>query len=589
MPAWEGWREDAVRQRPPATVPVVTGFTPINAPTSTASDCLMSVAGGNAGIRAHRGMPPKAVAQDHRRRGQIEQFALTASQGPHGPGAKKGKKRASTTSTPHGSKPRKKSTVSDDLVIKKAGTHKDGGAGTAPVEKPDIDKQAMTVTLNLPSPMRKRKRAQMDEGTGIAAQGALVPTRLVRIYANETSMDSVYSGSQRTSLAALNASSKYGATLYDSNTAASIQQDNVAFARSLLSSPAALDHAQSSGRVHGTAEERLHDDLGDALGSLESAARRQLSPMEEDDERDIMLETLAEDIDTSPVVQTPFEFTAETAGQLPTPAASDAPEQIKSVGEPNRPGSTKASRPQSQTEEDFMVLDSAEDHAMAEAFDIAENVMPRRSPTPPPRDRRQNVRDAQPDDDYGGALLTATEKDILVKVQANAQSRPKRIVRTAFPASVLDRSPIFGATNSTTLRVCFRVGEALNAGCLAVRSNKNVLLELYARVTESRREGKPGRHQHLVFHDLYHDKPPYLTGTYDLWDQSRLWELDSRVFVKPKNEGVICRVIARMKRDGMKWKLEVLSIWEASRDDVEHVARIYVKASKDTLNGDSDE
>ncbi|KAK0277207.1 hypothetical protein LTR35_010117 [Friedmanniomyces endolithicus] len=546
MPAWEGWREDALEE---------------------------TLAFEHIAACRH------AVAQDHRRRGQIEQFALTASQGPHGPGAKKGKKRASTTSTPHGSKPRKKSTVSDDLVIKKAVTHKDGGAGTAPVEKPDIDKQAMTVTLNLPSPMRKRKRAQMDEGTGIAAQGALVPTRLVRIYANETSMDSVYSGSQRTSLAALNASSKYGATLYDSNTAASIQQDNVAFARSLLSSPAALDHAQSSGRVHGTAEERLHDDLGDALGSLESAARRQLSPMEEDDERDIMLETLAEDIDTSPVVQTPFEFTAETAGQLPTPAASDAPEQIKSVGEPNRPGSTKASRPQSQTEEDFMVLDSAEDHAMAEAFDIAENVMPRRSPTPPPRDRRQNVRDAQPDDDYGGALLTATEKDILAEAHRTHRISSIRAGSLAY----LRRDELH---NLASLLPSWRSLERW----LPCRSQQqDVLLELYARVTESRREGKPGRHQHLVFHDLYHDKPPYLTGTYDLWDQSRLWELDSRVFVKPKNEGVICRVIARMKRDGMKWKLEVLSIWEASRDDVEHVARIYVKASKDTLNGDSDE
>ena len=39
----------------------------------------------------------------------------------------------------------------------------------------------------------------------------------------------------------------------------------------------------------------------------------------------------------------------------------------------------------------------------------------------------------------------------------------------------------------------------------------------------------------------------------------------------------MCRVIAKMMRKEMKWRLEVLSIWEASREDVEYVAGIYVK------------
>ncbi|KAK1068235.1 hypothetical protein LTR74_005733 [Friedmanniomyces endolithicus] len=571
MPAWEGWSEDDVRQRPPATVPVVTGFTPINAPASTASDRLIGVAGRNAGIRAHDGMPPEAVASDHLRRRKTEQLALTASQAPHDTRAKRGKKRASTANTPHRSKPRKKSNISDSLVLKKAGTHKDGGPGTAAIKKQDTDEQAVTDTLNLPSATRKRKRVQKDEGTDAAAQASPALTR------------------PHTSLAALKASSKYGATLYNSSQGGSIQQGDLTLARPLLSSPTVPDLAQTSESAHGTAKKRLDNDLSGALGSVGSAFRQQLSPVEEDDGFDFMLETLAKSSGAAPVVQTILEYAAETQGQLPTPTPSDAPEQITSVREQQNRKSTKASRPQIQTEEDFIVLDNAEDDAMVDASDIVENIMPRLSPTPPLRDRRQNVRDAQPDDDYGGALLTAAEKDILVDMQANAQSRPKRIVRIAFPASVLDRSPVFGAANSTTLRVCFRVGEALNAGCLAVRSNKDVLLELYARVMESRREEKPGRHQHLVFHDLYHDKPPYLTGTYDLWDQSRLWELDSRVFLKPKNEGVICRAVARMKRDGMKWKLEVLSIWEASREDVEHVAGIYVRGREDMLNGDSDE
>ncbi|KAK0778006.1 hypothetical protein LTR91_019623 [Friedmanniomyces endolithicus] len=589
MPAWEGWSEDAVRQRLPATVPAMTGFTPINAPASTTSDRLIGVAGRGDGIRTHDDMSPIAVASDGLCRGQTEQLPLTASQAPRGPGAKKSKKRASTTNTPHRSKPRKNSNVSDGLVLKKAGTHKDANPGTAPMKKPDINEQAMADTLNLPSPTRKRKRVQIDEGIDIAAQAAPALTRPVRVYANETSMNYVHAGSQNTSLAALKASSKYSATLYNSSQGGSIQQGDVTLARSLLSSPTVPDLAQTSESAHGTAKKRLDDDLSGALGGVGSASRQQLSPVEEEDEFDFMLETLAKSSGAAPVVQTILDYAAETEGQLPTPAPSDAPEQITSVREQQNRKSTKASRPQIQTEEDFIVLDNAEDDAMVDASDIVESIMPRLSPTPPLRDRRQNVRDAQPDDDYGGALLTAAEKDILVDMQANAQSRPKRIVRIAFPASVLDRSPVFGATNSTTLRVCFRVGEALNAGCLAVRSNKDVLLELYARVMESRREEKPGRHQHLVFHDLYHDKPPYLTGTYDLWDQSRLWELDSRVFLKPSKEGVICRAIARMKRDGVKWKLEVLSIWEASREDVENIAGIFVKSGENTGYGEGDE
>ncbi|KAK1053677.1 hypothetical protein LTR74_016183 [Friedmanniomyces endolithicus] len=576
MPAWEYWSEDDVRQRPLGTVPVVTGFTPINAPASTASDRLISVAGRDAGIRAHDGMPPKAVASDDLRRGQTEQIVLTAGHASCGSGAKNGRELASTTKTPHRSKPRKKSNVSNGFDLKKAVTYENGGPGTAPMEKPNIDEQAMTDTLNLLSPTRKRKRAQMDEGTGIAAQALPASTRPVPIYANETSMDFVHSGSQKTSLAALKASSKYGATLYNSSQGGSIQQADVTLARSMLSSPPVPDLARCSEGVHATVIDRLNDDLSGAFDSPGSTPGRQLSPVEEEDGFDLILGTLAKSTETAAVVKTILVCTAETEGQLPTPAPSDAPEEITSVREPNKPRSTKASRPQIQTEEDFIVLDNAEDEAMADASDIVENVLPRRSPTPLPRDRRQNVRDAQPDDDYGGALLTAAEKSILVDMQVNTKSRSKRIVRTAFPASVLDRSPLFGATNTTTLRVCFRVGEALNAGCLAVRSNNDVLLELYARVMESRREEKPGRHQHLVFHDLYHDKPPYLTGTYDLWDQSRLWELDSRVFLKPREEGITCRAIARMKRDGVKWKLEILSIWETSREDVEHIAEIFV-------------
>ena len=88
-----------------------------------------------------------------------------------------------------------------------------------------------------------------------------------------------------------------------------------------------------------------------------------------------------------------------------------------------------------------------------------------------------------------------------------------------------------------------------------------------------------------MFHDLYHDRPPYLEGICELWNQSKLWELDTRSFLdaEKRQEGVLCRVIARMKtKDGSNgkrigWRLEVLSVWEAGWEDVEFVAGIYGK------------
>jgi hypothetical protein len=141
----------------------------------------------------------------------------------------------------------------------------------------------------------------------------------------------------------------------------------------------------------------------------------------------------------------------------------------------------------------------------------------------------------------------------------------------------MDRTSLFGVSNTSALRTCFRVGEAMNAGCQAVRNNRNLILELYARVTSSWREPKPSRKQHFIINDLYHDKPPFINGTFELWDQSSLWEQDSRPFLAAGVRGILCRMIARMKRDGTKWRLEILSIWQADWEDVEHVASIYAK------------
>lgn len=160
-------------------------------------------------------------------------------------------------------------------------------------------------------------------------------------------------------------------------------------------------------------------------------------------------------------------------------------------------------------------------------------------------------------------------------MESTYKSARKPIVRSPFPPPVPDRSPLFGISSMPLLRACFRVGEALNVGSQAVRESRDIIIELYARVKSSWREPAPRHRQHFVLHDLYHDRPPHLHGTSEAYGQSPLWELDSKVFLERREEGAMCRCVGKMKSVKGKWELEVLSIWEASWEDVDHVAGIY--------------
>ena len=140
----------------------------------------------------------------------------------------------------------------------------------------------------------------------------------------------------------------------------------------------------------------------------------------------------------------------------------------------------------------------------------------------------------------------------------------KPIVRTQFPAHVQDCSPIIGLSANTCLRTCFRIGEAINTSSHAAKDGKNIILELYARVLSSSRDTKK---QSFVFCDLYHEKPPYITAEYDaaLWRPVSQFEFDARRLLQGMK---ICRCIGKMKREGNGWRLHIMSIWEATWEDI---------------------
>lgn len=167
-------------------------------------------------------------------------------------------------------------------------------------------------------------------------------------------------------------------------------------------------------------------------------------------------------------------------------------------------------------------------------------------------------------------------------VQGDEIDGREPVVRKPFPDQIKDRSPVLGVSTNSILRSCFRVGEALNTGCHAVRNGKNVVLELYARVTSSSREPGTAK-QHFTLADLFHDNLPYIEGTYTAWKTVQKWDEDSARFLDTTEEkSRVCRCVGSMSRDKAKWKMIIHSIREASWDEVEYTAGIYRDPPTDT-------
>lgn len=469
----------------------------------------------------------------------------------HGAGAKtasnKGRKRTSMSASTSQEKRCKSGIIADGLTVTKPATGetkpcKQDNTYQPPKPIPEVMRKPNTVVKSLPN-------------------GGNNPTS-ISVYAATTSMDSVSLTEQTTSIDTVRSSQSYGHTLYSGSNVPSSVKREVQFSQPWLNiagngsipmhSPKAREARCPDAAQYdspGFASEDQH-----ARDGSHSGAKVHLQK-------------------GSKVVRT-----TATSAQFPTRISSSVPSHGSGVR--TQPKRQAKKTPTIQTDKDYRVSDDSDDAAMADLAYSINDMATRAVPPPHTRVPKRNVRAVAADYDYDGGLFSDTERHLLTELKSQALHNIGRppVVRQPFPAPILDRSPIFGATSHTLLRTCFRIGEALNVGCRAVRTNEPfvLLLELYARVTRSWREG---RAQHFVFCDLYHDRPPHLVGTYELWDQSRLWERDSRAFLGAGDgaKSVMCRAMARMRRDGTGWQLEVMGIWEADWDDVDFVAGIYQK------------
>uniref|UniRef100_U4LJD5 Uncharacterized protein n=1 Tax=Pyronema omphalodes (strain CBS 100304) TaxID=1076935 RepID=U4LJD5_PYROM len=155
----------------------------------------------------------------------------------------------------------------------------------------------------------------------------------------------------------------------------------------------------------------------------------------------------------------------------------------------------------------------------------------------------------------------------------------KPFVRSPFPTPVQPRSAIDGLSTKTLVKTCFRLAEAINVGVKFCRlppdsETEDIFVELYARVSFSERNVA---RQTFQFLDLYHDRPPFLSGSFEYWKRCELWSADSAVFLGQAGRGKIARVIGRMKKrdggtGGTPFDMQIMLIWEASWENI-RVAR----------------
>ena len=131
--------------------------------------------------------------------------------------------------------------------------------------------------------------------------------------------------------------------------------------------------------------------------------------------------------------------------------------------------------------------------------------------------------------------------------------------RPAFPTRVPDGSPVPGVTADTVLRTCFRIGEALRAGATCDGTGQDAVVELFARVKSSSREDGTTK-QHFELADLFHDRPPFVSGVLDEHRASRLQATESAQLLGHDAQGRMVRCLGRLKRGPHGWCITMINI-----------------------------
>ena len=184
------------------------------------------------------------------------------------------------------------------------------------------------------------------------------------------------------------------------------------------------------------------------------------------------------------------------------------------------------------------------------------------------------------------ATVAANDREHLSEIPEQAErddySPLRPFARPPFPtANVAARSPVTGLSSNMLLRTCFRIGEALSQASLCTRDNQDAFTELFARVTFSSREAL-GKKQNFQFGDMFHNKPPFISGVLEKYASSDIQKTESFELITVDKErredelGQMVRVLGRVKRviQGRGYSMDIVNIRKTDWEEVRWTQRI---------------
>lgn len=384
----------------------MAGFTPINVPISTRTAPAPSQLEGS-----------RATSDQHQTRNVASEYLgrdedLPAAPPPKKPSTK-GKRLAVTAGdTVKTNKRRRSSNVNDGLHITKS------RGGEEQLGKPSEDDRPAK------SSKPKKKIAATKQPKKLA--GAVSPdnaeadaptTKPVSVYAPATSVDALDSTSVRTAVDSIRANAGQSFTLYQGPSFKSSFQSNVYFSQPLLSSSSKSSHIKPRATAEATQEAQNIDEFTYLSSDDDNPVAEDgpLSKQSKPTDRPNVTPDVAGSLKVRGDVSRRTTRPKKAVNYRVEQTFPDIEEVKDAQPEPSKQAATKARRRRStmtlDDEDDFGEL-AEED--VAELADEVEKVVAERQPlTPPPRGRKQNMREVDEHEDYGGALLSNAERVLL--------------------------------------------------------------------------------------------------------------------------------------------------------------------------------
>ena len=380
-------------------------------------------------------------------------FDVQASGALHGRGTKKGsnsaKKRKSSTTKQTSSKRRKISDVSNGMPITKS---TDRPKASASKSNPRGGAAAAAESRASNKPARNALASSMASGA----------TALLSVFAPSTSMDTLNTASHQTSVDALKTSAGHGTTLYRSNQIVPNAQTTAMTPQSLLN-PQTLttdltnpSHASNTRilRPHKASttqkqespplseKSNFHASVKASALNISACKPKPVAPQKQNGSRNTLAPkrqprtqsvsrkpsklsdedfvgdddsvdqalALGDSIEAETKPRDTLNTTAKGKSYLPTPVNSDASSQNQDMGTRN---SKRRPTPLLTPDEEFVELDEEDEAEIVDLTEAAEEAFEPRPPTPPPRERKLNMREVDKNEDYGGALFSDAERQLL--------------------------------------------------------------------------------------------------------------------------------------------------------------------------------